>query len=371
MPIRFACPVCKTTYTVNDRYGGKKAECKSCGQRIQVPAPTRNKTVLGEVLPPVEAGGPSPTTPPPAAARPAHEPQSPELRLPGAAASAGPIRFDCPGCRTSYSVNRWTAGKVMECRSCGRWMRVPGEAAPAEPARAAPEPPPEPPHEERWYSQVEADYSTPEEPPTPPELPSQLVRWRTPRRPNAPVNRIVASVGAGLVLIALFLPMVTGPFGIWLSFIDVPWKAVTVGFAIVDEVKAERRAEPDVPRNRAPREQPKKQDDPGRTAQGGLVMLVAIGSVLYPLLVLAALGLTGYQVAAARSASGYVLVGLVVGAATLLYAFGLLLLNTIPEMRLVMALVSPGFGWAVILVGAAAIAAAGIIRRENEVGRLS
>jgi predicted Zn finger-like uncharacterized protein len=50
--IRFACPTCKTQYTVNDRDAGKKAECKTCGQRVQVPAPVRSKTVLGDALPP-------------------------------------------------------------------------------------------------------------------------------------------------------------------------------------------------------------------------------------------------------------------------------------------------------------------------------
>lgn len=50
MSIRFACPVCKTTYTVNEKNAGQKADCKKCGQRLEVPAPLRAKTVLGEVL---------------------------------------------------------------------------------------------------------------------------------------------------------------------------------------------------------------------------------------------------------------------------------------------------------------------------------
>lgn len=51
MAIRFLCPVCKTTYAVNDRVGGTKFQCKACGQRVQVPAPLRSKTILGEILP--------------------------------------------------------------------------------------------------------------------------------------------------------------------------------------------------------------------------------------------------------------------------------------------------------------------------------
>ena len=52
MSITFACPQCKTEYTVNDLDAGKKSDCKACGQRIEVPKPTqRLKTRLGEVLP--------------------------------------------------------------------------------------------------------------------------------------------------------------------------------------------------------------------------------------------------------------------------------------------------------------------------------
>lgn len=54
MSIRFACPVCKTSYTVDDADAGKKSDCKKCGQRLQVPVPptSRSRTVLGEVMSP-------------------------------------------------------------------------------------------------------------------------------------------------------------------------------------------------------------------------------------------------------------------------------------------------------------------------------
>lgn len=64
MPIRFACPVCQTSYTVNDRCAGKKSECKACGQRLQVPAPQRLRTVLGEELPPAAPPAPEPASVP-------------------------------------------------------------------------------------------------------------------------------------------------------------------------------------------------------------------------------------------------------------------------------------------------------------------
>jgi hypothetical protein len=71
--IKFACPICKTPYTVNDRDAGKKADCKVCGQRLQVPASARRKTVLGEELAddypaaaPPPADDPPPADPSPA-----------------------------------------------------------------------------------------------------------------------------------------------------------------------------------------------------------------------------------------------------------------------------------------------------------------
>src|SRR5215216_493799 len=48
MPVRFACPSCRSAFTVPDGDAGKKAECPVCRQRVRVPVPRRLKTVLGE-----------------------------------------------------------------------------------------------------------------------------------------------------------------------------------------------------------------------------------------------------------------------------------------------------------------------------------
>lgn len=66
MSITFRCPVCSTSYTVNDRNAGKKSACKKCGQRLQVPGPSAStkQTRLGELT------GPAFPTP----ARPLAEP---------------------------------------------------------------------------------------------------------------------------------------------------------------------------------------------------------------------------------------------------------------------------------------------------------
>jgi hypothetical protein len=46
--IRFACPHCKTRLKASLRQSGKEKACPACGQRLQVPAPARNQTVLGQ-----------------------------------------------------------------------------------------------------------------------------------------------------------------------------------------------------------------------------------------------------------------------------------------------------------------------------------
>src|SRR5438270_662461 len=49
--ICFACPVCNKVLSVPDSQKGAKLPCTRCGQRLQVPASSRDKTVLGRPLP--------------------------------------------------------------------------------------------------------------------------------------------------------------------------------------------------------------------------------------------------------------------------------------------------------------------------------
>src|SRR4051794_27051102 len=74
MSITFACPKCSQSYTVNDRDAGKKAECKMCGQRLQVPAPARLHTTLGS-LPDEPASAAEPALEPYRELEPAPEPE--------------------------------------------------------------------------------------------------------------------------------------------------------------------------------------------------------------------------------------------------------------------------------------------------------
>jgi hypothetical protein len=49
--IHFACPVWKTELREQRDRAGAKMTCPTCGQRLQVPYPATQKTVLGSMLP--------------------------------------------------------------------------------------------------------------------------------------------------------------------------------------------------------------------------------------------------------------------------------------------------------------------------------
>ncbi len=348
MTIRFACPKCKTAYTVNEHNAGKKSDCKVCGQRLQVPAPPRSKTILGEVLPSTgPAVAPARREPAP---RPSFSPPPPTAHAP----STGPIRFNCPHCQTSYVINRNRAGGKMDCKNCLETIAIPGVSVPVAAPRptpaavpvvrqvqVAPQPVPEPEPQEDDSSilNLSPSYSQPKP------------------KTGGTANRVLASLGAALMLIGLFLPMIHGPMGFWMSFIDVPWKAITVGFAISDEVA---KNDGDMPGLGGPKPGgPNKQANP----KSALLMVVGIGAIVYPLAILALVAFSAIKIATGGKPFGFLLAGIASGGATVLYAGGLLLLNTIEELRIVIVMLSPGFGWAVMLIGAFLLLLAGMIRR--------
>ncbi|HJT78209.1 MAG TPA: hypothetical protein VJ739_13480 [Gemmataceae bacterium] len=74
--IRYACPRCKAVLESPDRKAGQKVHCPGCGQRLQIPLPPRNRTVLAPLVPapPPEQAG---TQPVPAASYPRAVPVQP------------------------------------------------------------------------------------------------------------------------------------------------------------------------------------------------------------------------------------------------------------------------------------------------------
>ena len=60
--IRFRCPSCKSSLSSDDNKAGTKVHCGVCGQKLMVPKPQLQKTVLGQLEPPTPEP-PSPATP--------------------------------------------------------------------------------------------------------------------------------------------------------------------------------------------------------------------------------------------------------------------------------------------------------------------
>jgi DNA-directed RNA polymerase subunit RPC12/RpoP len=90
--IHFRCPVCRAALEAPDDKGGTKVPCSRCGQRLLIPPPIRNKTILAESLP---GDPPSP---------------SPSPNVPVGA---------CPACKTPVSVPPEQVGRWVECPDCG------------------------------------------------------------------------------------------------------------------------------------------------------------------------------------------------------------------------------------------------------------
>jgi predicted Zn finger-like uncharacterized protein len=87
--IRFSCPGCGATYSVDDSKGGKTGRCPKCQSQFQIPMPE------GAAPPPI-----------PAAPEPTSDPNAPiEIR-------------PCPGCQARLSVSAADLGVDVECPYC-------------------------------------------------------------------------------------------------------------------------------------------------------------------------------------------------------------------------------------------------------------
>jgi hypothetical protein len=94
--IRFSCPGCGATYSVDDVKGGKTGKCPKCQTQFQIPMPD------GAAAPPASGSRPSPTLPPP----PPVDPNAPVEIAP------------CPGCQARLSVATSDLGADVECPYC-------------------------------------------------------------------------------------------------------------------------------------------------------------------------------------------------------------------------------------------------------------
>ena len=119
--IRFSCPGCGATYSVDDSKGGKTGKCPKCQTQFQIPAPEEGAV----------ASPPAPVAPPP----PAYTPPPPPATDPNAPVEIAP----CPGCQARLSVSNSDLGVDVECPYCKTvYKAVRAGATP-------PAPPPAPP----------------------------------------------------------------------------------------------------------------------------------------------------------------------------------------------------------------------------------
>lgn len=102
--IRFSCPGCGATYSVDDSKAGKTGKCPKCQSQFQIPVPE------GVAPAPSTGSRTSATLPPP----PPADPDAPveiapcpgcQARLSVAAADLG-IDVECPYCQTVYQATR-------------------------------------------------------------------------------------------------------------------------------------------------------------------------------------------------------------------------------------------------------------------------
>ena len=100
--IRFSCPGCAATYSVDDSKGGKTGKCPKCASQFQIPMP--------------EAGGSSAPEP---ATFPSAPPPPPPLSTPGDVSGNSTVEIDpCPGCQARLSVSGSDIGIDVECPYC-------------------------------------------------------------------------------------------------------------------------------------------------------------------------------------------------------------------------------------------------------------
>ncbi len=288
------------------------------------------------------------------------------------------IVFACPNpaCRKRYKVADDRAGKKTTCAnpSCGMRIQVPkpaplpGDLIDEETGAVLkdwrderPEPTTRLPAREPQQDDLPLRRSRRRSDPDPQYESPSYRRSRGPKIRQA--NRIVAGVGAALLLIGLFLPMVNTPFGIWLSFVDLPWKAVTIGLNAAEKAE-EERGKPSQPRAPQRADQPEKKSDDGSGIVTAVTAVVAIG-ILYPVCISVIIAAAFFQMCGGTNRGAFTVMGGISLLATLLYGIALLALSTHKDVRIVMIFMSPGFGWAVVLIGALALTGSGVIRSES------
>lgn len=123
--IRFACPGCSATFTVEDEKAGKTGKCPKCQSQFVIPdVPNTGSDVpaSADLAPLSPAPPPLPVSPPP--------PPIPS------AGSSDPVEIQpCPKCQSRLSVLPADIGLDIECPNCQRVYQAIRADAPPPPKR--------------------------------------------------------------------------------------------------------------------------------------------------------------------------------------------------------------------------------------------
>ena len=108
--IRFACPGCAATFTVDDSKAGKVGKCPKCQSQFQIPKQDASAAAASPPPPPAYAPPPDlPPVPPP--------PPAPRI-APVAPASSSVEIAPCPKCSARLTVGISDLGAEVECPYC-------------------------------------------------------------------------------------------------------------------------------------------------------------------------------------------------------------------------------------------------------------
>jgi len=110
--ITFSCPRCQSVLEQPDGAAGTKVACPKCSQRLQVPLPPQNKTILGSWVGPDKGAAASS----PAAAFDA------QIRL---VAGREVVAWYCPLCQNQVEVALDLGQKSIRCPHCAKKIDVP------------------------------------------------------------------------------------------------------------------------------------------------------------------------------------------------------------------------------------------------------
>ncbi len=160
-------------------------------------------------------------------------------------------------------------------------------------------------------------------------------------------TRILAGIGSGMLLIGLFLPMINAPFGVWLSFLDLPWKALTIGRGeeLIQRPDNDRK----LPVEAEEADRPKVKPIPPEFS--AIMFAAMIGCVGYPLCIFAVIGVAFFLICSGRGRPVLGFMGIAALVGTILYGLALAALSSRNEFGLLLRVWTPGFGWGVVLLG--------------------